>query len=180
MKFFRLCLLAVFLLADSQLPMTDARAQVDLYPFPEIEDLKTKKAEPRPVDPFAQALSAKMNVPERTITDAVEKGFGRTELIRLILISKKSGKALGDLLKEREKGARLAKIAESVHLNNRSIREEAESILKELEAEEKRIRLEMERSSGTMAGVSDALTKDGTHYEILNSTAAANPPNKKK
>lgn len=149
-------------------------AQVDLYPFPKIEEPKMKDVkESKSPEPFIQALSKRMNVPPNILTDATGRGMGRTELIRLILISKKSQKPLEDLIKEREKGTRLAKIAEAAQLNNRVIREEAKRILKETETEEAKIKLELKRSTTAMAGIMETLTKNGTRYSVLDATGAA-------
>jgi hypothetical protein len=111
-------------------------AQVDLYSMPQIEDGQAPPPpKPKPAaDPFVRALSKKTSVPESAIEDAVDKGFGRMELLRLILISKKSGKPLAELLKEREKGTRLAKIAEDCGQDNKAVRKEAAALLKEIEA----------------------------------------------
>ena len=145
-------------------------AQVELYPFPDLEEIAPKKTEARPANPFVQALARKFNVPEKILSEATDKGFGREELIRLILISKKSSKPLEDLIEERQKGARLAKIAKSAGQDNKQIRQEAGSVLKEVEAEEKGIREEIMKSSAPTAGVSRTGARDGAGYEADKST----------
>lgn len=143
-------------------------ADTDLYPFPKVDEIKIKKPkETKPVDVFARNLSKRIGVTETAISDALAKGFGRAELIRLILISKKSDTPLDDLLKEREKGTRLAKIAESKKQDNRSIRKEALALLKELEDEESESKSKMEA-----AGTGEHLTKDDTHYRLQDSTGS--------
>ncbi len=160
-------LLFFFILVCSGLSTT-LRAETELYPFPKVEDVKTSKGkEKKPAEPFVQALARKSGVEEELLTKTIANGFGRTELIRLILISKKSKKPLEELIKEREKGTRLAKIAESANLNNKEIRKEANALLKELLQEEEKIRNETAKSSGTVAGTSGTLTKNGTSYETL-------------
>ena len=160
MNIFRIFLFAALLAVGSSRP-DPAFAETDLYPFPDTEDLKVKSAKEKPTEPFVQVLAKKFGIEEKVLTKSVEKGFGRTELIRLILISKKSDSKLADLLKERENGTRLAKIAQARHLDNHKIRKEAFAILKELEAEEKKVQADLKRSSSTVAGVSEAVTKDG-------------------
>jgi len=118
---------------------SSAQAQSELYSFPNITDIKTQKNKKKKVAaPFVQALAKKMGVPEEVLTETIAKGFGRTELIRLILVSQKSKKNLEELIQEREKGTRLAKISKSANLNNRAIRKEANEILDELEKEEEK------------------------------------------
>src|SRR5258708_3122472 len=75
-----------------------AHGDADLYSFPKIDDQKIKVAakEQKNLEPFVQALSKKTGIPETLLGDSISKGYGRTELIRLILISKKSGKSLAD------------------------------------------------------------------------------------
>lgn len=130
------------------------RADVDLYPLPQIEDGQTAKPkEPPPVDPFVRAMSERMKVSEDILADATAKGFGRAELLRLILISQKSGRPLKELIQERDKGARLAKIAQESNCDNWSVRREALAILKELEAREK---------NRPTAGLDGTLARDST------------------
>lgn len=161
----RSCL--IFLASYSSL-VTAVHAQVDLYPFPKIEDGNIKRVkEKKPAEPFVQALSKKTDISEDFLTETIEKGFGRTELIRLILISKKSGKPLNELIKEREKGTRLAKISESAHLNSNAIRHEAEAMLKELKQKEAKIKMTLNVSTTTTAGISQTLTKSGTNFQLL-------------
>src|SRR3989344_9428572 len=105
MRFSAIVFLAVFL---SRVPLS---AQNELYSFPEVESSKPKAEEPKPVDPFLKTLAKKMDAPEQLLPEAAEKGMGRMELIRLILISKKSGRLLPDLIQQREKLVRFAKIA---------------------------------------------------------------------
>jgi hypothetical protein len=109
-------------------------AQIDLYSFPELES-KPKVEEPKPVNPFLKTLAKKMDVPEQLLALAAEKGMGRMELIRLILISKKSGKPLTDLIQQREKLTRFAKIASQTNVDNGAIKKEARTLLKQIEKE---------------------------------------------
>jgi len=136
----------------------------DLYSFPDIDETRPKKDEqapPKPVDPFIQALAKKMEIPEKILFEAAEKGFGRLELIRLILISKKSGKALPELIQEREKNTRFAKIAASTKTDNKAIKEEGETILKDLE---KQVQYDLSHSTGTAtAGVENKTKPNGSY-----------------
>jgi len=114
---------------------TPARAQTELYSFPEVESSKPKAEAPKPVDPFIRTLSKKMDIPEKILSDAAEKGMGRMELIRLILISKRSGMLLPDLILKREKLTRFAKIASEAKVDNAAVKKEAKTLLKDLEKE---------------------------------------------
>lgn len=155
-------------LTACRLPLLNA--QVDIYPFPKVEDVKIKKPkEQKPAELFVQVLSKKTGVPEKYLTDAIVKGFGRTELIRLILMSKKSGKKIEEIVQEREKGTRLAKIAESLNLNNHQIRLEAETMLKDIETEEENLKTTVVQSSTTIAGLSENLTKSTTNFKSSDS-----------
>ncbi|OGR83402.1 MAG: hypothetical protein A2901_03480 [Elusimicrobia bacterium RIFCSPLOWO2_01_FULL_54_10] len=109
-------------------------AEPDLYSFPEVDASKPKTAEAKPVNPFARSLSKKMEMPEEVLSEAIASGMGRLELIRLILISKKSGKPLPDLLKQRNK-TRFSKIAAEAKADNAAIKKEAMAILETMEAE---------------------------------------------
>lgn len=150
------CLLA----ASHWLLITRAvRAEVDLYPFPKVDDARpVKTKEKRTAEPFVQALSKKFALPEELLAEHLAAGTGRVEIIRLILISKKSGKSLEELVKEREKGARLSKLAESAGLEPKKIRQEAESLFKEIEQESLRIKAETSVSTSTIAGVNNTLS----------------------
>lgn len=125
----------IFLLVFILLFRAPAGSQNDLYSFPEIESSKPKAEEPKPVDHFIKTLAKKMDVPEQLLAEAAEKGMGRMELIRLILISKKSGKLLPDLIQKREKLARFAKIASEAKVDNAAVKKEARTILKQIEKE---------------------------------------------
>ena len=116
-------------------PRTPAWAQTDLYSFPEVESSKPKPEEPKPADPFIKTLAKKMDVHEQILAEAAEKGMGRMELIRLILISKKSGKLLPDLIRQIEKLVRFAKIASEAEVDNGAVKKEAKTLLKDLEKE---------------------------------------------
>ena len=61
--------------------------------------------------------------------------MGRMELLRLILISKKSGAPLPDLIQKREKLTRFAKIASEAKVDNAAVKKEAGALLKQLEKE---------------------------------------------
>lgn len=134
-------------------------AQADLYPFPRFEEEPKIKKDKRkkPVEPFLQVLSKKMEISEALLEDVMEKGFGRMEAIRLILLSKKSAKPLEELAKMREKGTSFAKIAEECRQENRAIKKEAEKILKELQKELEKIKQERQARATSVAGTSDEL-----------------------
>lgn len=147
-----------------------AIAQNDLYSFPKIEEENTKKTvDKKSLDPFLRVLVQRFSSDEKLLNEAVSKGFGRRELVRLILMAKKSGKSLEELMKEREKGTRLKKIAESLKLDHSSIRQEALAISKEIENDLEKRKKEKSLSPPT-AGISEQLDKNGTSYSLLNST----------
>ena len=118
--------------------LAPAHAQTELYSFPEVESSKPKAEAAKPVDPFIKTLSKKMNVPEKILSEAAEKGMGRMELIRLVLTSKKSGKLLPDLILKREKLTRFSKISAEAKVDNAAVKKEAATLLKQLEKDSER------------------------------------------
>ncbi len=147
-------MIASFFLLISCLFAPASRADTGLYSFPKIEDEKISiQADKKPVNPFVSALSKKLNIPEKTLTDEFKQGAGRGEMIRIILMSKKSDKTIEDLVKERQKGTWFSKMAKELKLDNRALRKEALAILKELESEESRIKTETIHTSSATAGV---------------------------
>ncbi len=138
------------------------RADTGLYTFPKIEEQKISvPADRRRLDPFMTALSKKTAVPEQTLAEEFRRGAGRGEMIRIILIAKKSGQPINAIVREREKGAWFSKIAQTYQLDNRALRKESLGILKEIEAElkaeEAKNRAEADvRPSTKTAGVSDS------------------------
>ncbi|OGR79418.1 MAG: hypothetical protein A3I11_03355 [Elusimicrobia bacterium RIFCSPLOWO2_02_FULL_39_32] len=162
-------LFMVFLLSNFKMK---GIAQEDLYSFPKIEEENTKKiVEKKSLDPFIETLVKKFSSDEKLLSESVSKGFGRRELIRLILMAKKSGKSLEELIKEREKGTGLKKIAESLKLDHSTIRKEALAISKEIEKNlEKRIK--EKPPSPPTAGIAEQLDKKGASYSLLNSTGS--------
>ncbi len=131
------------------LTRTPLSAQTDLYSFPEVEEGKPKKEEPKPIEPFIQALAKRTEMPVNVLSEASEKGFGRLELIRLILIAKKAKKPLPDLIQQREKSTRFAKIAEESKVDNIAIKKEALAMLKDLEKDADKIKNEVKKSTPT-------------------------------
>ncbi len=156
----KLCL-AIFIFASGL--CAPAWSEVDLYPFPKVDDVRTVKVkEKKPADPFVQALSKKFALPEELLTEHILQGLGRVELIRLILISKKSGKSLEELAKEREKGTKLAKIAQSAGVEPKAVRREADSVFKEIEKEAAQIRTQVTPSTAAVAGVDNTISRPDT------------------
>ncbi len=141
-----LILIFAVLASLNQMPLS---AQPDLYSFPEVDDAKPKKEEPKPIEPFILTLAKKTGMPADVLSEASLKGFGRLELIRLILISKKSGKPLPDLILQREKSARFAKIAEEAKVDNNAIKKEAAVMLKELEKDPDTAKSQVKKSTPT-------------------------------
>jgi AraC-like DNA-binding protein len=109
-------------------------AGTDLYSFPSVDDEKTdriKKEEPED-DPFIIQLATRTGASEELLTDAAAKGFGRTELIRLILMSKKSEKTLSELMSEREAGKSFKDMAFDLKLDPKAIKKDADSLYKQI------------------------------------------------
>lgn len=138
----------LFLLQSPALP------QADLYSFPDVADPKVSvsaKAEKKRVDPFLRAVAQKLNTEEKVLMDYSDEGLGRGDLVRLVLLSQKSGKPLAELAKRRLKGDRMAKIAEDCKADNAQVRKQAFAILKEAEADAEKIKFELMKSTASSA-----------------------------
>ncbi len=138
-----------------------ARAETGLYSFPKIEEQKISvSTEKRKLDPFMVLVSKKTGIDEQTLAEEFKRGAGRSEMIRIILIAKKSGQPIGTILREREKGIWFSKITEKYQLDNKSLRKDAQSLLKEIEKELKAEEAKAKAEAGikpnaTTAGVGE-------------------------
>ncbi|MBI4395621.1 MAG: hypothetical protein HY548_00905 [Elusimicrobia bacterium] len=84
--------------------------------------------------PFTKALAERFDRPVDPLKKLEMTGYGRTEMITLILISSESAKPWDELIKERGKGTKLRKIAEDAGLNYNDIFRRSEQIRKEINA----------------------------------------------
>ena len=114
-------------------------AQANTDPFPKIEEeIKIKEPVVKPKDPFLLLLAKKLSTSQSWLQKNFARGVGRSELVRLVLISKKSGKSLEEITQEYDKGISIKKIALAHQLDYSSLKKEAAALLKETEEEFKK------------------------------------------
>lgn len=98
---------------------------------------KTAFAQPeknKPADIYVKAISKYFNVDENELTKLWARGFGRNELIKIILSSIKSGKEINEIVKDRDKnGLKYFYIAEKYKFDFNSLLIEAAEIRKKID-----------------------------------------------
>ena len=112
-----------------------ASAGDGLYSFPSVDDEKSAavaRQEEPDEDPFIIQLATRTGTSEELLTDAWMKGFGRMEIIRLILMSKKSSKKLSDLMSERESGKPFKDMALELKLDPKAVKKEADTLYEQI------------------------------------------------
>ncbi len=162
-------ILFFFLLSIANLKATE------LYSFPSLEqaEIKTPNKKKKESTPFVLALAKKTETPEDYLTELTEKGLGRMELVRLILTSKKSTRPLPDLVRDRELGMRLSKIAENVKQDNALIRKEAKTLLAAVLKEADNISQTLALTKTAIAGTNgNDFKTSATNYTVLTSSSA--------
>jgi len=86
-------------------------------------------------DTFITKIAEKFDYDEEKLQKLFHNGYGRNELIKLILITEESAKPFNDILKLREKPMPLRKIARKYEIDYRFIYDEAKKIELELKGE---------------------------------------------
>jgi hypothetical protein len=95
----------------------------------------TDKKKPRPSDPYVRYLSKYFNQKDEDLQKLWSRGYGRNELIKLLLITKKSGKDLKESVRQRDKDTKLSRISEQYKIDYHQILTEAVTIRKEIDYE---------------------------------------------
>lgn len=85
-------------------------------PF-ESSPAQKKERMPRPPDIYVQKIAQYFNVKEEEVARLWNRGYGRNELIKLLLIMQKSRQKLRDLARMRDKHEKLSKIAAKYDLD---------------------------------------------------------------
>ena len=106
---------------------------VDFTPRP-AERTREKRKEPEVKNEFIERISIRFNQNYDRLFSLYRRGYGYTELIRLLLIADKSEKPFDDIVKLRDKKERLSKIATSHGLAYKEIYFESRKIRTELES----------------------------------------------
>ncbi len=94
---------------------------------------KNRKINNRNEDPFLIELAGKFTREEKELHKLHNRGYGYVELIKIVLISEKADKLLEEVVKKRDKGNKMRKIAEDYKLDYREIYLEALQIRKEID-----------------------------------------------
>jgi len=102
---------------------------VGFSPTPPIE-----KSVEEGKNPFLTELAERFSVKEKELDKLYNRGYGYSELIKIILIAKKIDKSLEEIVKEREKGKKISKIAEEYKLNYQKIHLESLKIKGEIKS----------------------------------------------
>ena len=92
-----------------------------------------KKKEEKKADLYIKKISEHFNMEERELERFWKRGYGRNELIKLLLISKKGKKDFTKIVKQREKNIKLSRMAEKYKVDYEQVLEEAAKIREEID-----------------------------------------------
>lgn len=112
---------------------------VDLTPSFSGSESKKKSKKKRLKNPFVFHFCKIFDQDYLKIRKLQKKGYGRLELIKVILISRKAQVPLKDIIKDRDKLIPLKKIAKKHKINYRKLRVESAQYKKEIEKKIKEI-----------------------------------------
>lgn len=98
----------------------------------DLAEKKEKKV--KQPDAFIMTLAHRYSIKQTDLARLWARGYGRNELIKLILISKASGKSLRDIVQEREKEMKLRDIARKYGVNYSSVTLLAVDVRKEIDS----------------------------------------------
>lgn len=99
-----------------------------------LEEYKSKQGKkPLLKDAFIERIAIKFDQKSDDLQPLRRKGYGKVEIIKLVLISQKSNQPLKELVKKRDKNERLTKIAQEYNLDYKQINLEAYEIKEEIE-----------------------------------------------
>jgi len=113
-------------------------------PFSQLDDDKFKEAEkkskekkPKPViiEPFCKNLAESATywqISAENLQIYKNKGLGYTELVKVVLISKKSGKTVDDVIKKRNTEETFKKICQRYNVDYEQIKVETKKIMSEV------------------------------------------------
>jgi len=133
------CAVAAAVPAFSQDPYwDDFNFNRDAYGRDDARDKdKDKKEQPvKEIETFSRNLSRSVTYWQMTPEDVQalrNKGLGYGELVKVVLISIKSGKPRDEIVKRRNRGESFKKICERFGLDYDAVRADAEKILSEVE-----------------------------------------------
>ncbi len=108
----------------------------DSYGREEAREKEKKEQPPKDIEQFSKNLSASVTYWQMSPGDVQalrNKGLGYAELVRVVLISVKSGKSRDEIAKRRNRGESFKKICDRFGLDYAGIKSESEKILSEVE-----------------------------------------------
>lgn len=88
----------------------------------------------QPGDPFIKLIAARFGHDEAELMKLWHKGYGRNELIKLLVISAKSGVPFKEIVRSRDKNVKLSKICEINRINYKDVLKEAAAARKDLDS----------------------------------------------
>lgn len=86
-----------------------------------------------PGEPFAAAAAKRLSLDEKSVADLRRKGFGKTEILSFAAIAKASKKTWDELLKERQQGTSLRRMAEEAGLDYNAVFERSSAVRDEID-----------------------------------------------
>lgn len=92
-----------------------------------------KEKQLKPADNFIKVTAKYLNQSQGELNALWNRGYGRNEIIKLILISRKSSKPLAELIKDRDKKMKLSRLCEKNGINYTEILSEAVNARKEID-----------------------------------------------
>ncbi|MHB9155208.1 MAG: hypothetical protein ACYC5N_05875 [Endomicrobiales bacterium] len=104
---------------------------LDASPFDTYPGKKDQKS--KPTDIYVKKIAARFERREDDIARLWHRGYGRNEIIKVLLIAAKSGKELREIVRQRDRGAKLSALAEKYGLDYAGIMQEAAAIRAELD-----------------------------------------------
>ena len=116
---------------------------------------KKKEKKPRNPDAFIKTLAGYFNQGEASMAKLHHRGYGRNELIKMLVITTKSGKDFTEIVKLRDKKKKLSEIAETYGLDYTQVLLEAAETRKKIDYQASLFALpvgaSVEVSSGTVS-----------------------------
>ncbi len=94
---------------------------------------KKKEKQAKTADTFIRVLTDRFQLKLEDMEKLWAKGYGRNELIKLILISAHTNKELKEVQRKRERGVKFSRIAEEYKLDYPALLEEAKAVRREID-----------------------------------------------
>lgn len=94
-----------------------------------------KRKRPKTTDTYVKVIAKYFKMNEDNLARLWRRGYGRNELIKLILISQRGGQEFKKLIKQRDKNIKLSRMAEKYKVDYTQILEDASRVRKEIDYE---------------------------------------------